>query len=157
MTIVPNGIWKEKYDRLPKNLHYDQISPHSSILFSDRHSRSYIINNCVFFEDIETDHSKKGKYDLFKAFGVEEFSITLKLYLDGDISAKTLKSVKKDYGRFLSELYFDFVIRKIPCSYNLNGFEAAMGIFFSKSQVRKGVVPVAMKRAIRKIIKIVNK
>lgn len=147
------GIWKEKYDRLPRDLCYDQISPHSSILFSERHSKSYIINDCAFFKDIENDHSKKGKYDLFKAFGVEEFSITLKLYLDGDISTKTLKNVKKDYGRFLSELYFEFIIRKKPCSYKLDGFDDAMGIFFSKGQVIRGVIQVAMKKVKRKILK----
>ena len=58
----------------------------------------------IFSKEIDFDQSKKGKYDLFKAFAVEEFTIALNLYIDGDISIKTLRIIKKDYENFVCEL-----------------------------------------------------
>lgn len=132
------GIWKDDYDKLPENFQFDTISPHSSILFSERKKELYIIDNIVFCKEITGDHSKKGNYDLFKAFGVEEVSIALKLYTDGDISAKTFKYVKNDYKKMLYELYWSFKILKRPCSYKLDGFNDSMGIFFNKSSILIG-------------------
>lgn len=126
------GIWKDDYERIPEKQVYDKISPHSAILFSERKKNKYLILNRVFCKEIEIDSRKKGCYDLFKAFGVEELSITQKLYIDGDISAQTLKKVKKDYRFFVASLYWDFCIRKKPCSYILTGFDDAMGIYYNK-------------------------
>lgn len=129
------GIWKEDYNKLPQNIIYDKISPHSVFLFSERNKTNYIIDNFIFAREITANHSKKGNYDLFKAFGIEEFAITLKLYIDGDISIRTLKAVKKDYKKFIASLFWSFCIRKQPCSYDLSGFNNSMGIFFSKVNI----------------------
>ena len=129
------GIWKADYDNLPLDLKVDKISPHSCILFANRNKELYKIWNGIFCKEIETDHSKKGTYDLFKAFGVEELTITQNLYIDGDITAETLKKVKNDYRKFVAVLYWNFVIRKKACSYDLTGFDDAMGIYFNKYDV----------------------
>lgn len=147
------GIWKEDYDKLPENLVYDKISPHSCILFSERKRHTYIIDNYVFSQDIESDHSKKGKYDLFKAFALEEVSIAQKLLIDGDISYETFKSVKDDYKRFVSELYWMFCVLKRPCSYDLTGFNDAMGIYFTKTQIIFGAYKAWFIRGIKGIAK----
>lgn len=155
------GIWKEDYKRIPSDAKIDKISPHSFILFSERKKDLYIVDNVRFCREIETDHSKKGKYDLFKAFGVEEPVIALNLYIDGDISSKTFKYIKNDYKKFLCELYYDFKIRKIPCSYDLNGFNDAMGIFYKKSDIIKGAYFICFKnllglpvRVLKKVVKL---
>lgn len=129
------GIWKEDYDKIPKNVKYDKISAHSCILFSERQKNKYIVDNYPFSKEIRTNHANKGSYDLFKAFAVEEVAIALNLYIDNSITAKTFKSVKKDYRKFVSDLYKNFCILRSPCSYNLKGFDDAMGIFFSKKQI----------------------
>ena len=146
------GIWKSDYDNLPADIKIDKISPHSCILFAERKKEKYVINNLLFSTEIESSHAKKGTYDLFKAFGVEELSITQNLYIDGDISADTLKSVKNAYKRFVQGCYYDFVIRKQPCSYDLSGFDDAMGIYFNKSEIIFGAYWVGIKKAIKKII-----
>ena len=146
------GIWKSDYDDLPVDLKIDKISPHSCILFAKRQKDKYVINNLCFSKEIESGHVNKGTYDLFKAFGVEELSITQNLYIDGDISADTLKSVKNAYKRFLQGCYFDFVIRKQPCSYDLSGFDDAMGIYFNKESIILGAYWIGIKRVIKKII-----
>ena len=145
------GIWKDDYKRIPKDTKFDKISPHSAILFAERKKNIYLINNYLFSKDIVTDHSKKGTYDLFKAFAVEEFAITLNLYMDGDITANTLKVVKRDYKQFVSELYFDFCICKKPCSYKLDGFNDSMGIYFTKSEIIVGSYLVGFRRLLSNI------
>ena len=146
------GIWKSDYDNMPAYIKIDKISPHSCILFAERKKEKYVINNLLFSTEIESSHAKKGTYDLFKAFGVEELSITQNLYIDGDISADTLKSVKNAYKRFLQRCYFKFVIKKQPCSYDLSGFDDAMGIYFNKREIITGAYWVGIKKAIKKII-----
>lgn len=147
------GIWKADYDKLPVDLKIDKISPHSCILFANRDKHEYKIYNFVFSEEIGTDHSKKGSYDLFKAFGIEELTITQNLYIDGDITTLTLKKVKNDYRKFVAILYWDFVIRKKPCSYDLTGFDDAMGIYFNKYDIIFQAYFTGLKRAIKKIIR----
>ena len=132
------GIWSEDYKKLPKNFSFDKISPHSSILFSERNKNKYIINDRYWFKEIPSDHSKKGKYDLFKAFSLDEFIIIINLYRDGDISVETLKCVKNSFSDFLESLYCDFVLRKIPCSYDLSGFDKYTDIFFEKEKIKLG-------------------
>jgi len=151
------GIWKDDYDNMPGNIKIDKISPHSCILFSERKKSDYLIENYIFAKEIDSDHSKKGKYDLFKAFAVEEIVITLNLFIDGDISSKTFKSVKRDYRKCVAELYWVYMIKKNSCSYDLSGFEDAVGIFFSKSEIVAEMVCMLMRSFWKKICKIVRK
>lgn len=144
------GIWKEDYKRIPSDKKFDKISPHSGILFSERKKDKYIIDNFVFSKEIETNHSKKGTYDLFKAFAVEEVMITLNLFIDGDITAETFRYVKNDYKQFVCRCYWDFCVKHNPCSYNLKGFDDSMGIFFKKPQIFFGVFHICCISAIRK-------
>lgn len=150
------GIWKEDYERIPKDKNFDKISPHSQILFSERKKSSYIIDNYVFSQDITSDHGQKGTYDLFKAFAVEEFAITLNLFIDGDIRASTLKHVKKEYKWFISDLYLLFVVLRRPCSYDLAGFADSMDIFFRKKEIVMGAYLLAFKKVLEKIKRVVK-
>lgn len=146
------GIWKSDYDCLPSDLKIDKISPHSCILFANRDRQNYKIYNFKFSEEIETSHAKKGTYDLFKAFGVEELTITQNLYIDGDITAETLKRVKNDYRKFVADLYWSFCIKKKPCSYDLSGFDDAMGIYFNKYDIVLRAYMSVFERVIKKLI-----
>lgn len=150
------GIWKADYVKISDDVRIDKISPHSSILFSERKKTKYLIENFVFSKDIDTDASKKGTYDLFKAFAVEEVTIALNLFIDGDITAKTFKTVKNDYRAFVSELYYMYIIKKEPCSYDLNGFDNSMGIFFTKSEIYIGILCLIFKKMLRKVTRIVE-
>lgn len=132
------GIWMEDFSRIPKDYKYDKISPHAGILYAERNKQKYIINDLYWMREIDTDHSKKGKYDLYKAFAVDEFIITINLYRDGDISLETLKTVKESFREFLKTLYCDFNLQKMPCSYDLTGFEDNIGVFFDKEDIIEG-------------------
>lgn len=150
------GIWKDDYNKISENIKIDKISPHSCILFAERKKNKYIIDNFVFSKEIETDHSKKGKYDLFKAFAVEEITITLNLYIDGDITAQTFKKVKKSYKSFVADLYWLYVIRKQPCSYDLSGFKNAMGIYFTELEIKIEIIMALFKKVFKRMTKIVR-
>lgn len=145
------GIWKSDYDSLPLDLKIDRISPHSCILFANRDRDSYKVMNFKYCEEIDQGHSQKGIYDLFKAFGVEELSITQNLYIDGDITASTFKKVKNDYKNLLAGFYWSFCIRKKPCSYDLSGFDDAMGIYFCKMDIIIRAYLVGIKSIFKKI------
>jgi hypothetical protein len=132
------GIWKSQYDMIKDNYQYDRISPHAGILYSDRKNKKYIINDKYWMRNIDDDHSKKGKYNLFKAFALDEFIITINLYRDGDITEDTLIKVKEDFKQFLMELYRDFYIKKLPCSYDLSGFHKYINIFFDEKEIIEG-------------------
>ena len=133
-----------------------RFSPHSCILFSERNKKRYLIENFTFSKDIDTNASKKGTYDLFRAFAVEEVTIALNLLIDGDITARTFKAVKKDYEAFVSELYYMYIIKKEPCSYDLSGFDDSMGIFFTKTEIYIGILSLIFKKMLRKVTKIVE-
>lgn len=132
------GIWKDDYERIPKDYKYDRISPHAGILYSERKKSKYIINDLYWMSEIDTDQSKKGKYDLYKAFALDEFIITINLYRDGDISIETLKTVKESFRKFLIELYCDYNLLRKPCSYDLKGFEDYIDIFFDRKDIIEG-------------------
>lgn len=146
------GIWKEHFDSLPQDLHIDRISPHSCILFSKRHHNKYLIYNYEFSKQVNVDQTKKGNYDLFKAFCLEEITIAQNLYIDGDITSCTLKSVINDYKKFVSRLYLDYIIKKEKCSYDLSGFNANTGIYFSKYQIIFGAVIFGIKGLVKKLL-----
>ena len=129
------GVWKEDFERIPSDWEYNKISQHSDVLFYERKRNKYVIEDKKWCHDIDLSHKNKGKYDLYKAFAVEEISITLSLYLNGDISLKTLKKVISDYKKFVSWCYSEFNILHRPCSYNINGFDEAMGVFMRKGDV----------------------
>lgn len=151
------GIWKEDYDKIPEDVKIDKISPHSCILFSERNKSSYLIENFEFSREVDTDHSKKGTYDLFRAFAVEEITITLNLFIDGNITAKTFKAVKSDYKEFVADLFLTYVIRKKPCSYDLSGFDDAMGIFFTKKEIIARVITLFFQKAANRVVKGIRK
>lgn len=132
------GIWKEDYDKIPSDFKYDAISPHAGILYSERNKGKYIINDLYWMSEIDSDHSKKGKYDLYKAFALDEFIITINLYRDGDITIDTLKSVKESFRCFLQNLYCDFNLLNKPCSYDLTGFDKYIEVFFDKADIIEG-------------------
>lgn len=129
------GVWKSDFDKIPLDWKYNRISPHSDVLFWERHRDKYLIDDKVWSHDIDSSHVKKGKYDLYRAFGCEEIMVTLNLLNDGDICADTLKYVIKCYEKYVAGLYLRFNILRKPCSYSLDGFDDAMGIFLSKRRV----------------------
>lgn len=129
------GVWKSDFDSIPNDYIYNKISPHSDVLYWVRNNRKYIIDDSIWSHDIDNSHINKGKYDLYRAFAVEEITIVLNLFNDRNISADTFKYIVKCYEKCVARFYMNFNILHKPCSYNLDGFDESMGIFLSKNKV----------------------
>ena len=151
-------IWKEDFDKLPEDVSdFNELFPHTNVLFAERNRDKYIIDNTVIFDEMPQGKKPKGDYDLFYAFGVEYPSILLDLYREDSISVATFKSVLKDNLGFLAMLYFVYFIKREYCSYDLNGLNDMFGIFYTKHQLSMQIASFAEKKAMEKIKKIVRK
>lgn len=115
-------IWKDDFDKLPKDTSgFNELFPHTNVLFAERSRGKYIIDNTVIFDEMPQGKKAKGNYDLFYAFGVEYPSIILDLYKDNSISIYTFRSILKDNLEFIAFMYILYFVKKEYCSYDLNG------------------------------------
>lgn len=147
-------IWREDFIRLPKDItHFNELFPHTNVLFNERQRKKYIIDNSVIFDEIPPGKKPKGNYDLFFAFGIEYPWILSSLLENGDISTNTFKYIKKNNGEFIAELYYTHVIRKQYCSYDLSGFNNMCGVFYSKSYILYKAYSMGVKNLIKKVIR----
>lgn len=129
-------FWKSDFDKLPTDVSsYNELFPHTNVLFAERTREKYVIDNSVIFFEMPQGKKPKGRYDLFYAFGVEYPSIILDLYRNNDISCQTFKKVTDENLGFVAELYFRYVLLKMYSSYDLSGIHDMYGVFYSKSQL----------------------
>lgn len=142
------GFWRDEFEKtLETSESFNETFPQTTILFNDHESTNYIIDNRKLMEEIPVSHEKKGKYDLFQAFAVEYLSLVLDLVRGGKITIATFLKIKNDTRHFLAGLYFDFVLRKKPCSYDLSSYDEAIKVFYSKGEMRRAI----LKRSFTKI------
>lgn len=147
-------IWKEDFNKLSDDVScFNELFPHTNVLFAERDRRSYIIDNSVFFFEMPQGKRPKGSYDLFHAFGVEYPAIILDLYRNGSISIDTYRSVIADNLLFIADLYITYFIKKEYCSYNLNGLDDMYGIFYSRYCLYIKVGVRFMERTLKRITK----
>ena len=151
------GFWKEDFDRIPKETEFNELYPHTTILFAERKKSKYIIDNTILLDEIPISHANKGKYNLFYAFGVEYPGIICDLLRDGSITVETFLSVKKDNLRFISDLYLSFVVLKKPCSYDLSGRELSLNVFYSYKQVKNNAKLLFCRKCLAKVYHIFKK
>lgn len=144
------AIWKEDFLKLPKDINkFNELFPHTTVLFAERSRDKYIIDNTVIFNEIPQGKKPKGNYDLFHAFGVEYPALILDLYRSNSITVGTFKSVLDNNLNFIVYLYWLYFIRKAYCSYNLNGLENMYGIFYTKKQLYKRIITKIICKVIR--------
>lgn len=131
------AFWKEDFDSIDENKDYNELFPHTDILFGFRNKSKYLINNQKLLEEMNDNGIPKGKYDLFYAFAVEYPSILLQLLRDGDLTLSSFKKIKDNNLFFIMEQYHAFVIKKRTCSYILDNYEECMNVFYSEDEIRE--------------------
>ena len=147
-------IWKDDFEKLPADVsRYNELFPHTNVLFNVRHNRKFVIDNTKIFDEIPQGKKPKGSYDLFFAFGVEYPWIICTLLRDKDISPETFRYVLDKNLDFLAVLYYEFRVRKWYCSYDLSGEKNMNGVFYTKSQLLKKVAKVLAKDIIRFVLR----
>ena len=133
------GFWKEDFDSIPSDAVFNELFPHTTVLFHIRDRQQYIVDNRVLLEELPTGTIPKGRYDLFYAFAVEYPGIIYDLLRSGSITMDTFLRVKDENLDFVVQLYWDFVIRKNPCSYNLSSFDSSICVFYCHNQVKRKI------------------
>lgn len=133
-------IWKKDFDKLFREIaNFNELFPHTDILFAERNRKQYIIDNTIIFDEMPQGKTPKGNYDLFYAFGVEYPALLLELYRNNSITANTLKNVLSDNLDFIASLYILYFIKREYCSYNLTGLENIYGVFYTKQKLKKAI------------------
>ncbi len=125
------AIWADDFKKISENQEFNLYFPHITVLFNEKKRSEYIIDNTPLTKEIKVASTKKGKYNLFKVFAVEYVSIIGDLMRNEDISVQTFLKIKKNILRFVSELYWDFVLRKKECSYILEDNKDYIRVYYN--------------------------
>lgn len=128
------AMWKEDVDDLDMD-NINELFPHTSILFKNRHASRYIVDNRIYLQEVPHTSKNKGKYDLFYAFAVEFPSLLLNLYRDGDICIDTFLKLKGENLDFINEIYRTFCVENAECSYDLGGYEDCIRVFYNQEML----------------------
>lgn len=145
------AIWKEDFESIPEKTDFNELFPHTTVLFRERNRSKYVIDNTLIMEELPIGKIAKGKYDLFGAFGIEYPGIICDLLRDGSIVNETFRFVVKRNLEFIAGLYWDYCIIKKPCSYDLSGLTNIFGVFYTKAGLYKMTVKYTIKKIGKKI------
>lgn len=147
------SIWRSDLEKIDFQKPYSSTFPHTAFLFGNTEAGSYIIDDRRLVTEIQSNSTKKGKYNLFNAFGVEYIGIIEDLLKAGKISFSTYEHVKKEMSYFVSLLLYEYVIKKQETSYNLQNYKEAIKINYSYPAIVCNIPYVLFKNKILKRIK----
>lgn len=136
------AFWKD--DPVPEKASSTYF-PHLETVL-DPGKAEYVIENRPLMDELPSDSTKKGTYPLFDAFAVDYYEYYLRLRDAGLISENTLKDFRTKLSMYLSSLYCDFVVDQTPCSYRLDGHEAALSRYFDFETVRKNALALSLRK-----------
>ena len=127
------AFWKE--DPIPEAVSSTYF-PHLEFALDPKKS-AYVIDNTPLMNEIPSDSTKKGSYNLFEAFAVDYYEYYIRMREAGMISEATLKDFKNKLTLYLSSLYCDFIVNSTPCSYKLDNCEENISKYFDLENIRK--------------------
>lgn len=105
------GIWKTDFEHvMGKQIHINSEFPHTCLLFELHDKNSYIIDNNDYVDNIPL--KSKGGYNLVQYFGVVYMNMVADLLQKSIIHEKTLKRIKGDILRFISQWYTNVLLQK---------------------------------------------
>ncbi|SFT77274.1 hypothetical protein SAMN02910356_02050 [Selenomonas sp. GACV-9] len=149
------AIWKQDFDKIPRDEQYNELFPHTTILFKER-DRKYIIDNTFLLDEIPVGHGKKGKYDVFHAFAIEWPFILGELLRTKDISTETFLQLKKETLKFCIGMAIEFIVLRRPCSYDTSTFMKSMRVFYSPAEILWSFMRCTMRKVMGKMAKLVK-
>lgn len=147
------AIWKEDFDKLKNGIYFNKLFPDMTILYSERKKSKYIIDNTKWNVKKELSHAKKGKYDLYYAFSVEYLSILIDLLRTKDITIDCFLSLKQEAKNFVYGCYWQFNVKKLPCSYDISCFDDNLKIYYGKQNKFYELLKLLIQKVINKIWK----
>lgn len=125
------SIWNSDFQKC-FNINYNEMFPHTSLLFEQNRKDLYIINNEELF--INQKVSKKGGYNLFKTFAIDYLDMLNVCLRNKQISENTFKHIKRDmFKKFLVEWYCNTIILKNDYTFILSDIKQSMNVHYSNS------------------------
>ena len=150
------GIWKEDFDKLRNNNNFNELFPHTTILFNERKREKYIIDDSFLLDEMPQGKKPKGNYDLFYAFAVEYPTILLDLVKEKDLTVEAFLNLKKEILNFCSVLAVDYFVFRKYCSYDLSSFDKSMNVFFCKKTFLFNMFIYAVTKISTQILKVMK-
>lgn len=147
------ACWKTDFSHIPFDMQYNELFPHTDILFYERNKDNYIIDNTLFLEEIPVGHASKGKYNLFYAFSVEYLMIICRLLEAKDICVESFLYIKDENEKLLEDLYWQFIVRKKECSYDLSDYRKFLDCYYGIEKIKRRTYAHSIRRLIKKIKK----
>ena len=127
------AFWKE--DPIPAKVSSTYF-PHLEFVLNPE-KEEYAVENAILMDELPSDSTKKGRYNLFDAFAVDYYEYYVRMQEAGFISEATLKDFKNKLTLYLSSLYCDFIVNRTPCSYNLEGSDEHISKYFDLEIIRR--------------------
>ncbi|HFI0317593.1 TPA: glycosyltransferase [Streptococcus suis] len=133
------SCWREDlHEILTKStINNNDLFPHLIFVFFYKEDRDYLIDNTHLVQEIPTEYAKKGKYDIFYAFGVQFVDAINKLENQNMIFISTKEHILNENKKFLIYLYSTFVILRKPCSYDLSSSRTSLNYFYDYKMIRR--------------------
>jgi len=148
------SIWKVDFQK-NNTIAYNQMFPHTSLLFNLYDQSSYIVNDMKMF--INQTVNKKGGYNLFETFAIKYLEMVEDLLINKHITKKTFEYIKHDlYRNFLIVWYCNTKILKNDYTYNLKDIKKSMQSYYSTTAYYKMILfsyLTALKVLVQKTLK----
>lgn len=151
------GLWRSDFEVLDLKENYSDLFPHLNYVFPFTNKNEYIIDDHVMQKSPKVEDTKKGRYNLFKAFAYEFMNCILYLYKNNDITLVTFNKIKNDNYSFILNLYMSFCIKKVPCSYDISDAEEYINIFYNGDCVKSDAKAHYVKNQFNKVTKLLKK
>lgn len=145
------GFWKEDFEKIDPDQKFNELFPHTNILFSERKKNKYIIIDDYMLEELPQNNKPKGNYDLYYAFGIEYVGILLDLLRDKSISVGTFNHVKEMNSYFIASLYYEYNIRKHYSSYDISSFESSISVNYNIKDIKKKSNKILRRKILKKL------
>ncbi|MBO5469809.1 MAG: glycosyltransferase family 2 protein [Lachnospiraceae bacterium] len=129
------AMWREDFIKMQFDKPFNELFPHTDIVFCEKSRSEYIIVNKMLFEELPIQNIKKGTYNLFYAFAVEYISIILELFCEKYIGIETFLKIKKENAYFVAQQFWAYIIRKKDCSYDLSDYDKYLKVYYKKSDI----------------------
>lgn len=151
------AFWKSDIEQVISKNKYNELFPHTDMLFIRKDAKQYRIMDQTIFSDINVGHTSKGKYNLFKAFAVEYPSVINDLLREKAISASTFLRVKNSILDFIVDLYIQFIIHKEPASYTFEDYKNYLQVYYSRREFQSRLLKRITGKCIGKIAGVARK
>lgn len=145
------ALWNDDFRAVSLKKNYSDLFPHLNFVLPYIHKSQYIIDNKSLMKELKTDDRKKGKYKLFDTFAVEFMNCMKDILEQGIIDQKTYHKIWEDNKKSLTELYLSYCILKKPCSYDLEGKEAALDVYYDAKSIKKEAYKLFFVKVLSKI------